>query len=125
MTKFLHHFRVAAKYFVCVLAVMFALCGAAPVRAHNLPLSYVDLRADKTGVDVTVEASAKNLAHELSGMEEEVLLTTSGALAQSDKRESKTRIALSRRRTVARTRQCAFALSRRLEAGTRTERTSS
>lgn len=85
MLEFLQVLPRASKYFGWVLAMLVALPGTAPVRAHDLPLSYVDLRAHKTGVDITVEASANNLAHELSGIKEEVLLTPAGALAQKDK----------------------------------------
>ena len=74
--------QIAAKCLMCTLLVFFS---GAPARAHNLPLSYVDLRLNTTGMDVTVEASAKNLAHELSGVKEAVLLTSQGALAQQEK----------------------------------------
>ena len=83
MVEFLiHHLRGASKYFGCVLV---ALLLTAPTCAHDLPLSYVDVRVDKTGVDVTVEASAKDFAHKLSGIKEATLLTPSGALAQKEK----------------------------------------
>ncbi|MFN2476500.1 MAG: hypothetical protein ABR526_09215, partial [Chthoniobacterales bacterium] len=47
---------------------------AAPLFAHDLPLSYVDLRLANDGVDATIEASAKNFARELPGTDEETLL---------------------------------------------------
>ncbi len=43
--------------------------------AHDLPLSYVDLRISSNGeIDVTIEASAKNFARELPGLDEAALL---------------------------------------------------
>jgi len=74
-----------AKYSVCALLALIIFFSSASARAHDLPLSYIDLRADKSGVNISVEASAKNLAHELSGVKEGVLLTATGARAQKEK----------------------------------------
>lgn len=56
----------------CLLAASFFLTFSA--FAHDLPLSYVDLRISKQGIDATVESSAKNFARELSGVDETKLL---------------------------------------------------
>ncbi|MDQ3621278.1 MAG: HupE/UreJ family protein [Verrucomicrobiota bacterium] len=45
-----------------------------PALAHDLPVSYVDLRVTDAGIEATVESSAKNFARELSGIDEEALL---------------------------------------------------
>ncbi len=42
--------------------------------SHDLPVSYIDLRVTETGVETTIESSAKNFARELTGVEEETLL---------------------------------------------------
>lgn len=47
---------------------------ASSVSAHDLPLSYVDLRVSQDGIDATVESSAKNFARELSNVDEAKLL---------------------------------------------------
>jgi hypothetical protein len=36
-----------------------------PARAHDLPLSYVDLRLDRAGIEASVEAPAVDFAHDL------------------------------------------------------------
>ncbi len=48
--------------------------------AHDLPLSYVDLRVSKDGIDATIESSAKNFARELPGLDEAALLDRSQIL---------------------------------------------
>jgi len=45
---------------------------------HDLPLSYVDLRIDKDGIDATIESSAKNFARGLPGVEEATLFDQPG-----------------------------------------------
>ncbi len=66
----------------CSFAVAAFLLFAASSCAHNLPLSYVDLRISENGVDATIETSAKNLARELPEATEEMLLAN--APAQKD-----------------------------------------
>ncbi|MBA3883529.1 MAG: hypothetical protein H0X73_12685 [Chthoniobacterales bacterium] len=46
--------------------------------AHDLPLSYVDLRINSDGIEATIEASAKNFARELPSVGETALLDRSG-----------------------------------------------
>ncbi len=45
-----------------------------PALAHDLPVSYVDLRVTDTEMEATIESSAKNFARELSDIDEETLL---------------------------------------------------
>lgn len=61
------------------LVVAILLSGAISAQGHDLPLSYVDLRVSENGIDATLEASAKNFARELSGLEEETLLADAPA----------------------------------------------
>jgi hydrogenase/urease accessory protein HupE len=58
----------------CV-AVLF-LC-ALSAKAHDLPLSYVDLRINNEEIAATIEGSAKNLARELPDIDEATLLDSS------------------------------------------------
>jgi hydrogenase/urease accessory protein HupE len=53
--------------------VALAFC-ALPAYAHDLPLSYVDLRVSDKEIAATIEAPAKYLVHELSGVDETTLL---------------------------------------------------
>lgn len=66
---------------VCLFAVFASawLILSRPLYAHDLPLSYVDLRVSENGIDATLESSAKNFARELSGVEEETLLADAPA----------------------------------------------
>ncbi len=74
--------NVAAPTATLLFAVAAFLLFAASSCAHNLPLSYVDLRISENGVDATIETSAKNLARELPEATEEMLLAN--APAQKD-----------------------------------------
>lgn len=47
---------------------------AAPAAGHALPISYVDLRLSDSSIEATIEASAKNFARELPGIDEATLL---------------------------------------------------
>jgi len=51
-----------------------SLLCVAHAAAHDLPVSYLDLRVGETGIDATLETSAKNLAREVGGRDAEVLL---------------------------------------------------
>lgn len=50
------------------------LLVALPAQAHPLPLSYIDLRFHRDSLEVSVEAPAVNLAHELPSLSEKALL---------------------------------------------------
>src|SRR5206468_2148211 len=50
------------------------LLTALPTFAHPLPLSYVDLRLNSTGLEVCMEAPAVDLAQELPSLAEKALL---------------------------------------------------
>lgn len=50
------------------------LLPATPSVAHPLPLSYVDLRLDRDGLEASVEAPAVDLAHDLPHLSEKLLL---------------------------------------------------
>ena len=63
--------------FVLVTAGLFRF-AAPPAFAHALPLSYVDLRLDRSGLDVSIEAPAIDLAHDLGGVTADDLLTPAG-----------------------------------------------
>ncbi len=63
-------------------ALLFLFFAALSATAHDLPLSYVDLRIGPEGIDATVESSAKNFARELSGIDETQLLEPSGVERQ-------------------------------------------
>ena len=67
----------------CAL-VWVALAGSA-VRAHDVPLSYVDLRMDPAGLDATIEAHAVDFAHDLPAVAPDALLTPAGADAQKER----------------------------------------
>ncbi len=60
-----------------VLGVASFFCAFSAL-AHDLPLSYIDLRINPDGIDVTIESSAKNFARELPGLEEAKILDWSG-----------------------------------------------
>jgi len=51
-----------------------ALLSAWSALAHDLPVSYIDLRVTDAGTEATIESSAKNFARELPGLDEETLL---------------------------------------------------
>ncbi len=51
-----------------------SLLVAWPALAHDLPVSYLDLRVTNAGIEATLESSAKNFARELSASDEEALL---------------------------------------------------
>src|SRR5579871_55844 len=51
------------------------LLSSLPSLAHPLPLSYVDLRLDRDGLEASVEAPAMDLAHDLPHLSEKLLLT--------------------------------------------------
>ncbi len=55
-------------------SLAFLLLGAAPARAHDLPVSYVDLRVEEGGIAATIESSAKNFVRELADIDEDALL---------------------------------------------------
>ena len=50
------------------------LLAACPVYAHPLPLSYIDLRLDREGLEVSVEVPVVDLAHDLPPLSEKALL---------------------------------------------------
>lgn len=50
-----------------------------PVCAHDMPLSYVDLRIGDTGIEASVQAPAIDLAHDLPDVTPNMLLTPAGA----------------------------------------------
>jgi hydrogenase/urease accessory protein HupE len=55
--------------------LLFALLlSAMPAQAHPLPLSYVDLRLDRNGLEASVEAPAVDLAHDLPHLSTKLLL---------------------------------------------------
>nr|MBA2743198.1 HupE/UreJ family protein [Chthoniobacterales bacterium] len=62
-----------------------ALLLAGRLAAHDLPLSYVDLRITNDGIDATIESSAKNFARELPGVEEGMLLDPAGVLREKER----------------------------------------
>ncbi len=55
-------------------AAAFLILVSSPARAHDLPLSYVDLRISEGQIDATVESTAKNFTRELPGVDETQLL---------------------------------------------------
>jgi hydrogenase/urease accessory protein HupE len=55
---------------------LFALLSARSVQAHPLPLSYVDLRLDRDGLEATVEAPIVDLAHDLPHLAAKLLLAS-------------------------------------------------
>jgi hydrogenase/urease accessory protein HupE len=57
-------------------SVLGAVCSfwIVSTHAHDLPLSYVDLRVDKGGIDATIQASAKSFARDLRSIDEGILL---------------------------------------------------
>ena len=57
-----------------VAAPLLAFLFAAPALAHDLPVSYIDLRVTGAGIEAAIESSAKNFSRELSGIDEETLL---------------------------------------------------
>ncbi len=57
----------------------------ASAQAHDLPISYIDLRLSDDSIDATIEASAKNFARELPGIDEAMLLDRN-QLKQSEPR---------------------------------------
>ena len=61
-----------------------ALAGP-PARAHDVPLSYVDLRTSAAGIEATIEAHAVDLAHDLPAVAPNDLLTPDGADAQKER----------------------------------------
>ncbi len=56
---------------IAFVAFFLSACSAL---AHDLPVSYIDLHVTKTGVDATIESSAKNFARESPGTDEETFL---------------------------------------------------
>ncbi len=66
-----------------LLAAIF-FCAVSAL-AHDLPLSYVDLRVSTDGIDATIESSAKNFARALPGIEEATLLDRSGVEPERDR----------------------------------------
>ncbi|MEP6957042.1 MAG: HupE/UreJ family protein, partial [Chthoniobacterales bacterium] len=63
---------ISGKWLFC--AVLWSVVISA--RAHDLPLSYVDLRLNDQGIDVTVESSAKNFSRALGDVDEPTLLAS-------------------------------------------------
>ena len=61
----------AQCFFPGAAAFLFLAVSAS---AHDLPLSYVDLRISEGRIDATVESTAKNFARELQGVDEAKLL---------------------------------------------------
>jgi hydrogenase/urease accessory protein HupE len=51
------------------------ILSALPAQAHPLPLSYVDLRLDREGLEASVEAPAVDLAHDLPPLSAKALLS--------------------------------------------------
>ena len=67
-------------------ALLFTMIlSALPAHAHPLPVSYVDLRLDRTGLEASVEAPAVDLAHDLPSLSEKALLTPDTLQAQQQK----------------------------------------
>ncbi|MBA3831798.1 MAG: HupE/UreJ family protein [Chthoniobacterales bacterium] len=61
----------STRWALCWIASFFCAVSA---QAHDLPLSYVDLRISEGRIDATVESTAKNFARELPGVDEPKLL---------------------------------------------------
>lgn len=57
---------------VAVLSILF--CGASPVRAHDEPTSFLDLRLRAAGIEVVVVGSTTDFAHDLPAVEPAMLL---------------------------------------------------
>lgn len=53
--------RSALLRLLCLGAALWTITA----RAHDLPLSYIDLHVSDDGIDATIEASAKNFEREL------------------------------------------------------------
>jgi len=66
-----------AKPMKRLASLLWALLLATPAIAHDLPLSYIDLRISPDGIDATIESSAKNFARVLPGLEAAALLDRS------------------------------------------------
>ncbi|PZR72627.1 MAG: hypothetical protein DLM52_12605, partial [Chthoniobacterales bacterium] len=66
------------------LAGLAAILLSGAAFGHDLPLSYVDVRIDRSGAEATIEASAKNFSRELSGVTEESLLEPSTLASDTD-----------------------------------------
>ncbi len=64
--------------------IAFFFC-AFSAQAHDLPLSYVDLRISGGRIDATVESTAKNFARELPGVDEAKLLDPTGVEPLGDR----------------------------------------
>jgi hypothetical protein len=62
--------RGARAPLLCAASLLFAW----PALAHDLPVSYFDLRVTNAGIEATLESSAKNFARELFRADEEGLL---------------------------------------------------
>jgi hydrogenase/urease accessory protein HupE len=63
---------ISGKWLFC--AALLSVVLSAP--AHDLPLSYVDLRLNGEGIEVRVESSAKNFSRELGDLDEPTMLAS-------------------------------------------------
>jgi len=63
---------ISGKWLFCAALLSVAISA----RAHDLPLSYVDLRLNGEGIEVTVESSAKNFSRELGDLDEPTMLAS-------------------------------------------------
>ncbi len=76
--KTLLYIRSAA---FCLLALLAALTPL-PARAHSAPSSFADVRLGTAGIEVSIQASATDLAHGLPTVEPEMLLIPAVATRQ-------------------------------------------
>ena len=76
--KTILHIRFAA---LCLLALLAALMPL-PAHAHSAPSSFADLRLGAAGMEVSLQASATDLAHGLPTVEPEMLMTPAVATRQ-------------------------------------------
>ncbi len=73
------------KYRTHILCGLVFIAAAPFAFAHDLPLSYVDLKTEGAEVEVIVQASAKNFARQLPGISEESLLDMANLTASRGK----------------------------------------
>jgi hypothetical protein len=67
--------RLTGRLFQIVLGVLLAAFGPMPsARAHALPVSYLDIKSDRKGASVTLEASIKDWVREAPSLDGAALL---------------------------------------------------